>query len=71
MYKKVFLFLFLSFILLSGEAQELQARFTVIASKVSTQVDRKVFQTLQTAVTNFLNSRRWTSDVFQPNEKLQ
>lgn len=71
MYKKFSISLLLSFILLSGEAQELQARFTVIASKVSTQVDRKVFQTLQTAVTNFLNSRRWTSDVFQPNEKVQ
>ena len=53
------------------QAQELQARFSVIASKVSTTVDRKVFQTLQTALTNFLNNRRWTGDQFQSAEKIQ
>jgi hypothetical protein len=38
---------------------------------VSTTVDRKVFQTLQTALTNFLNNRRWTGDQFQSAEKIQ
>ena len=57
--------------LLPLRAQELQARFTVMANKVSTQVDRKVFQTLQTTVSNFLNSRKWTGDLFQPQEKIQ
>ena len=56
---------------ITSQAQEIQARFSVIASKVSTQVDKKVFQTLQTALTNFLNSRRWTNDAFQANEKVQ
>lgn len=68
--RKWFLFFFIgiaSFV----QAQELQARFSVIASKVSTTTDRKVFQTLQTGLTNFLNNRRWTNDVFQPNEKIQ
>jgi len=53
------------------QGQEIQARLTVITSKISTQVDKKVFQTLQTALTNFLNSRRWTNDVFQPSEKIE
>ncbi len=53
------------------QAQELQARFSVITSKVSTTTDRKVFQTLQTGLTNFLNNRRWTNDIIQPNEKIQ
>lgn len=52
-------------------AQEIQARLTVITAKVSTQVDKKVFQTLQTALTNFLNNRRWTTETFQANEKIQ
>jgi hypothetical protein len=56
---------------LSSRGQEIQARFTVIANRVSTQVDKKVFQTLQTALTNFLNNRRWTTDVYKPNEKIQ
>lgn len=53
------------------QAQELQARVTVIASKVSTTVDRKFFQTLQTGLANFLNTRKWGNDVFQPAEKIQ
>src|SRR5688572_19944745 len=52
-------------------AQEIQARFTVLAGQISTEVDKKIFQTLQTAVTNFLNNRKWTTDDFQPNEKIQ
>ena len=53
------------------QAQELQARVSIIASKVSTTVDRKIFQTLQTGLTNFLNTRKWTNDVYQPQEKIQ
>jgi hypothetical protein len=52
-------------------SQELQARFSIISSKVSTQVDKKVFQTLQTSLTNFLNNRKWTNDNFQPQEKIK
>ncbi|MCX6319283.1 MAG: DUF4835 family protein [Bacteroidetes bacterium] len=57
--------------LAKADAQELQARFSVITSKVSTQIDKKIFMTLQTALTNFLNNRRWTNDVFQPSERIQ
>lgn len=58
-------------ILQQGKAQELQARLSIITSKVSTTVDRKIFQTLQTGLTNFLNNRKWSNDVFQPAEKIQ
>lgn len=60
-------------ILWMGEArsQEIQARLTVLASKISTQVNKSVFQTLQTTLTNFVNNRKWATDVFQPNEKIQ
>jgi hypothetical protein len=51
-------------------AQELQARLSVLANKVSTQVDKKVFQSLQAALINFVNNRKWTNDVFQANEKI-
>jgi len=56
---------------LNIQGQEIQARMSVIVNKVSSQVDKKIFQTLQTALTNFLNSRRWTNDVYQPGEKIQ
>jgi hypothetical protein len=52
-------------------AQELQAKFTIIANKVGTQVDKKIFQTLQTGITSFLNNRKWTNDTYQPQEKIK
>jgi hypothetical protein len=60
-------------IILSGAArsQELQARISVVASRVSSQVDKKIFQTLQGALSNFLNNRKWTGDNFSANEKIQ
>lgn len=55
----------------SSDAQEIQSRINIIANKVSSQIDRKIFQTLQSGLTNFVNTRRWTTDVFQPAEKIQ
>lgn len=64
---------FLSFIFLSfySSAQELQAKVTVVATRVNTTVDKKIFQTLQTQLTNFLNNRKWTNDGFQAQEKIE
>lgn len=68
--KTIALFLFCSLCFIAG-AQELQARLTVITNQISTQVDKKIFQTLQTQLTNFLNNRKWTNDTYQPAEKIQ
>jgi hypothetical protein len=51
-------------------AQELQARISVLSDKVSTQIDKKVFRTLQAGLINFVNNRKWTNDVYQANEKI-
>src|SRR5688572_15489627 len=69
--KKVVLFFLLITVGRMASAQELQARLSVLSNKVGTQVDKKVFQTLQAAVTNFLNNRRWTTDTYLPQEKIQ
>lgn len=52
------------------QAQELQAKVTVLAQRVPTTVDKKIFNTLQNQLTNLLNNRKWTSDAFQPQEKI-
>ncbi|NCI49841.1 DUF4835 family protein [Sediminibacterium roseum] len=52
-------------------AQELQARVNVVASRVNSTVDKKIFTTLQTQLNNLLNNRKWTNDQFQPNEKIE
>jgi hypothetical protein len=70
--KIILLFLYVGF-LVSAESQEIQARLSVSVNKdkVSSSVDRKIFQTLQTGLINFINNRKWTNDVFQPEEKIQ
>ncbi len=70
---RIKLFLLVLFFAASAQcpAQELLARVSILSNKVSTKVDRNVFQTLQTGLANFLNTRRWTNDAFQPQEKIQ
>ena len=40
------------------------------ANRVGSNVDKKVFQTFQTALNNFINNRKWTNDNFAPEEKI-
>jgi hypothetical protein len=71
MYKRSLVIIIIVFCCRLSQAQEIQARLTVLTSKVSTQVDKKVFQTLQNSLMNFLNNRRWTNDAFLTSEKIQ
>jgi hypothetical protein len=71
MSKKLFSLILILALAGGAQAQELQARLTVMAGKVSTQVDKKVFQSLQTALNTWLNNRKWTTDAYQPNEKIK
>jgi hypothetical protein len=68
---KIIIFLSGLLLMMKGSnAQELIAHVSVNATQVGTQVDKKVFQTLQTALTSFLNNRKWTSDTYQPAERI-
>lgn len=51
--------------------QEIQSKVTVVASRVPNTVDKKVFQILQTQLTNFINNRKWTGDAVQPQERIE
>jgi hypothetical protein len=51
-------------------AQELQANISIAANRVPSTVDHKIFQTLQSALYNFLNGRKWSNETFQNNEKI-
>ena len=53
-----------------AKAQELRARINVLSNRVGGNVDKKTFQTLQTALNNFINNRKWTTDNFSPSEKI-
>src|SRR6266568_7657630 len=51
-------------------AQELKARININTQRLSSQADKKAFQTCQSALNDFLNNRKWTSETFQANEKI-
>lgn len=67
---RFFLFFYFTFTLSSVHAQELNARVNIVANQISSTIDRKVFRTLQMALTDFLNKRKWTQDEYAPQEKI-
>ena len=52
-------------------AQELKANITVVSNQVGSTVNQNVFRTLQTALNTFINTRKWTTDSYQPNERIE
>lgn len=62
--------LFLGLAASSLQAQDLQANITVLADRVPPTTDRKIFQTLQSSLNNFLNNRKWANETFQTNERI-
>ena len=59
-------------IILAGSitAQELNARVTVVSTRVSGNVNKNAFLTLQTGLNNFLNNRKWTNETYTAVEKI-
>ncbi|MCA6073916.1 DUF4835 family protein [Fulvivirga sedimenti] len=49
--------------------QELNCRVSVNAEQVQTS-DRQIFEDMETALEQFLNNTQWTSDVFEPSERI-
>src|SRR5688500_17250633 len=53
-----------------ANSQELNARVSVVANRVGNTVNRNTFLTLQTALNNFMNNRKWTNESYAVNEKI-
>lgn len=53
----------------AGMAQELNARITVNGDKIA-NANKSVFTTLQNALTEFVNNRKWTDATFAVNERI-
>lgn len=71
MYKKIIIvLLFATSALTTLKAQEINARINVLSNRVGNTVDKKVFTTLQTALVNFINNRKWTTDTYGADEKI-
>lgn len=61
------LFLLVSFL---AKAQELNIKVDVSAPRLNL-VDPKVFETMETEISNFLNQTKWTDDEFEEHEKIE
>ncbi|WDF56369.1 type IX secretion system protein PorD [Mucilaginibacter sp. KACC 22063] len=65
--------LFVCFVMLiaayTGYAQDLNARVTVVAPKVAT-TNKRIFESLENAMKDFLNGRKWSVDQILPNERI-
>jgi hypothetical protein len=64
----IILLCFCTFQQLNG--QELAANVSLLTNKVDNQVDPKIFTQLQTQLKDFINQRKWTSDIFTQEEKI-
>lgn len=70
MMKRNSLLLIAIFCCLAARTQELQAKVMVVAQQIGSAENKNKFVTLQNQLTELLNNRKWTSDVFQPQEKI-
>jgi len=70
MYKS-YLFL-IAFIAFSLElyTQELNCKIQIESPQIQSS-DKQVFHTLEQAITEFMNNRKWTNDVFQNHERIE
>ncbi len=50
-------------------AQELNCKITINAQQVQT-TERRIFSDMEQAFTQFFNSRKWTNDVYRPEERI-
>ncbi|MFT5185648.1 MAG: hypothetical protein ACI84C_002796, partial [Flavobacteriales bacterium] len=67
---KKLLFAALSAIIsLSTIAQELNCKVTVIAPQIAL-TDPALFVTMEEAIQNFMNGRKWTNDNFEFDERI-
>lgn len=68
--KGVVSLLLVLFVSIEGHAQEMNARVTINSSQVQ-GTNKQVFTTLQNALTEFINNRKWTDATFSVNERIE
>ncbi len=55
----------------TAHAQEMNVRVRVLDNQLPTTVDKKIFRTLESALTNFINKRKWTNETFASKERIE
>ncbi len=64
-----FLFILFILVLKISFSQELNCKVQVLSQSIQ-GTDKRVFETLQTAIYEFINNRKWTNDAFKNIERI-
>lgn len=67
--RKFLLFLPILFMQFAAQAQDLNARVQILSPKIQTP-NKRIFNTLETAIKDFLNGHKWSADQIQPQERI-
>jgi hypothetical protein len=67
--KTLGLYILLSCLCAIAVAQDLNARIQIVSPKIQS-TNKRVFQTLETAMKDFLNGRKWSADAILPQERI-
>ena len=70
MLKKLFSIILVIVASFAGYAQEFNCKVKVMSDRIQ-GVDNSVFTGLERALTEFLNTRKWTKDQYNINEKIE
>jgi hypothetical protein len=64
------IYILLACLSLKAVAQDLNARIQVVSPKIQS-TNKRIFQTLETAMKDFLNGRKWSADAILPQERIE
>lgn len=64
-----FISIFLLFLALAAQSQELNCRVVINAQRIQS-TERNIFTEMETAFSQFLNNRKWTEDEFDVEERI-
>ncbi len=53
-----------------AKSQELNCMVQVLSPTIQGTTEKKIFETLQQSITEFMNNTRWTTDQFKPEERI-
>ncbi len=67
--RKILILILVSCFAINLFAQELNCAVTINADKV-TQTDPKIFKTLEASIFEFMSTRKWSDDIFKPEERI-
>ena len=68
-----FTFIILNATFIIGNAQELNCNISINADAIFTQqtTDKQIYADMKSAMSDFINSKRWTNDIFSPDERIK